>query len=128
MKPDISVIIPTFRREQQLVEALSSVLGQARADTEVFVVDDSPEGSARDVVSQIGDKRVRYHKNPLPTGGNPSIVRNRRYPSRKRRSYTFSTTMTSCRTDITLASRPPLRPRQVWDWCSGNRALRRRAG
>ena len=80
MAPDISVIIPTFRREAQLAEALASVLGQAGVNVEVFVVDDSPEGSARDVVARCSDKRVNYLQNPKPTGGNPSVVRNLALP------------------------------------------------
>jgi glycosyltransferase involved in cell wall biosynthesis len=80
MAPDISIIIPTFRREKRLVEALSSVLGQTGVSVEVLVVDDSPEGSARDVVARVHDKRVNYQKNPNPTGGNPSVVRNLALP------------------------------------------------
>lgn len=76
MTPEISVIIPTFRREKQLAEALESVLGQRGVDVEVLVVDDSPEGSARDVVAGFGDDRISYARNPRPTGGNPSMVRN----------------------------------------------------
>ncbi len=74
--PDISVIIPTFRRELPLAEALESALGQSGVDLEIFVVDDSPEGSARDVVAGLKDDRVNYRKHPVPTGGYPSIVRN----------------------------------------------------
>lgn len=77
---DISVVIPTFRRPKPLAEALASVLAQSGVSIEVFVVDDSPEGSAREVVEKIGDKRVSYLKNPKPTGGYPSVVRNLAWP------------------------------------------------
>jgi len=77
---DFSVIIPTFRRPLELVEAISSVLRQDGFAIEVFVIDDSPEGSAEQAVKGIQDSRVTYLKNPNPTGGAPSAVRNIGWP------------------------------------------------
>ena len=80
MPTDISVVIPTFRRPTLLAEALASVFRQTGATVEVFVVDDCPDGSAREVVEARGDPRVTYIRNPHPTGGFPSIVRNLAWP------------------------------------------------
>jgi glycosyltransferase involved in cell wall biosynthesis len=80
MSPDLSVVIPTFRRPQLLSETLGSVLAQPGVKLEVIVVDDSPEGSAREVVARLRDPRVAYLNNPTPTGGVPSIVRNLGWP------------------------------------------------
>lgn len=80
MSIDFSVVIPTFRRPRELVEAISSVLRQHDATVEVFVIDDSPEGSAEEAVRGLGDSRVSYLKNPNPTGGVPSVVRNIGWP------------------------------------------------
>jgi glycosyltransferase involved in cell wall biosynthesis len=80
MPIDFSVVIPTFRRPKPLGEAIGSVLGQSGVSVEIIVVDDSPEASARDVVEGIGDVRVRYMKNPVPSGGMPSAVRNLGWP------------------------------------------------
>jgi glycosyltransferase involved in cell wall biosynthesis len=80
MSIDISVIIPTFRRPGQLSEAIASVLGQTGVTVEVIVIDDSPEASAEDVIGRIGDARVRYLKNPKPSGGVPGAVRNLGWP------------------------------------------------
>lgn len=80
MSVDISVVIPTFRRPRQLGEAIASVLGQTGVSTEIIVVDDSPEASAQAVVKSVDDARVRYVKNPTPTGGMPSAVRNLGWP------------------------------------------------
>jgi GT2 family glycosyltransferase len=77
---DFSVVIPTFRRPSELIEAISSVLGQHGTTIEVFVIDDSPEGSAEEAVRGLGDSRVSYLKNPNPTGGVPSVVRNIGWP------------------------------------------------
>jgi glycosyltransferase involved in cell wall biosynthesis len=80
VNPDISVIIPTFRRPEQLSDAIASVLSQSGVSIEVFVIDDSPEGSAQEIVNGIQDARVQYLKNPEPTSGFPSAVRNLGWP------------------------------------------------
>jgi glycosyltransferase involved in cell wall biosynthesis len=77
---DFSVVIPTFRRPRELAETISSVLRQQHATIEIFVIDDSPEGSAEEVVSEFQDSRIVYYKNPDPTGGFPSVVRNLGWP------------------------------------------------
>jgi glycosyltransferase involved in cell wall biosynthesis len=80
MRVDISVVIPTFRRPSQLLEALTSVLGQVGVTVEVLVIDDSPEGSAEAVTRELSDPRVRYLRNSHPSGGVPSVVRNLGWP------------------------------------------------
>jgi glycosyltransferase involved in cell wall biosynthesis len=77
---DFSVIIPTFRRPGELIEAISSVLRQHDFAIEIFVIDDSPEGSAEEAVKGLRDSRIVYYKNPNPTGGVPSVVRNIGWP------------------------------------------------
>ena len=83
MSIEFSVIIPTYRRPRELLDAVSSALSQVEVTVEIAVVDDSPEGSAREVVETINDRRVAYLKNPHPTGGIPSVVRNLAWPSAK---------------------------------------------
>lgn len=80
MPVDFSVVIPTCRRPMQLVEAIGSVLAQRGVTVEIFVIDDSPEGCARKIVEDYQDDRMTYLKNPNPTGGIPSIVRNLGWP------------------------------------------------
>jgi len=57
---DFSVIIPTFRRPNELLEAISSALHQQGVSVEVIVIDDAPEASAEQVVEHVGDPRVVY--------------------------------------------------------------------
>jgi GT2 family glycosyltransferase len=76
MSIDVSIIVPTFRRERQVVEAIRSALSPSNLAIEVIVLDDSPEGSAREAVDGIGDGRVRYIAREKPSGGRPAIVRN----------------------------------------------------
>lgn len=74
--PLVSVVIPTFRREQGLRAAIDSVLDEGVDSFEILVLDDAPERSARAAVAAVGDPRVRYVANPTPSGGRPAEVRN----------------------------------------------------
>jgi len=76
MNPQISVIIPTFRRPEPLVEAVESVLAQKGAACEIRVIDDCPEGSAEAVVAPYRDRGLSYLRAPQPSGGRPARVRN----------------------------------------------------
>jgi succinoglycan biosynthesis protein ExoM len=65
VRPEVSIIIPTFRRPQRLRDALSSCLNQQTASGrpfEIVIVDNTPEGSAAPLVSGIdaGNVQVRY--------------------------------------------------------------------
>jgi glycosyltransferase involved in cell wall biosynthesis len=73
---DVSVIIPTFRREAQLLEAIDSVVRQNGVSLEIIVVDDSAEGSARQAVATVTDPRVRYVLGKAPSNGLPALPRN----------------------------------------------------
>jgi GT2 family glycosyltransferase len=73
---DISVIIPTYRREQLVVEAIASACSQRNVVVEIIVMDDSPEGSAAEAVCSLRDPRVRYVHQAVPSGGRPGAVRN----------------------------------------------------
>jgi glycosyltransferase involved in cell wall biosynthesis len=77
---DVSVVIPTFRRPALLREAIGSALAQQGVSTEVIVIDDSPEGSARSVCADCNDPRINYVLNPSPSGGRPALVRNSGWP------------------------------------------------
>jgi glycosyltransferase involved in cell wall biosynthesis len=55
MDPEISVIIPTYYRNDLLPEAIESVVGQDYEPVELIVVDDSGEGHAKPVLSEYDD-------------------------------------------------------------------------
>jgi len=73
---DVSVIVPTYRRERQVVDAVRSALTQSGPSLEVLVLDDDPGASARAALSAIGDTRLRYVARPENSGGKPAVVRN----------------------------------------------------
>ncbi len=54
MKPDVSVVIPTFRRPDRIKRAVNSVLAQKiHALVEIVVLDNDPDASARDMVRSL---------------------------------------------------------------------------
>lgn len=73
---DMSVVIPTYRRENLVGQAVLSALQQQGVVVEVIVMDDAPGATARAAVAAIEDARVAYVARPEPSGGRPARVRN----------------------------------------------------
>lgn len=65
--PQVSFVIPTFRRPERVVEAIQSVLAQEAIPLEVVVIDDAPEAATLPLLT------ARYAKRPevrvLASGG-----------------------------------------------------------
>jgi glycosyltransferase involved in cell wall biosynthesis len=60
MRPDVSVVIPTYNRRSMVQEAIESCFaGNDEVDVEVVVVDDGSTDGTRDYLESIDDKRVR---------------------------------------------------------------------
>ena len=74
--PKFSVITPTFKRNELLLESLQSVLALRQISMEVIVGDDNPDGRAVEVVEKLGDERLVYWKMEPPTAGCPAKIRN----------------------------------------------------
>lgn len=66
--PRATVIIPTYNRSKVLPFAISSVLGQTMEDFELLVVGDGCTDDTEQVVTAIGDARVRWINLPSNTG------------------------------------------------------------
>jgi succinoglycan biosynthesis protein ExoM len=70
--PEVSIVIPTFRRPRNLSRALESCLDQRTASGrayEIVVVDNAPEGSAALVVAEVcrnAAVAIRYVHEPRP--------------------------------------------------------------
>jgi glycosyltransferase involved in cell wall biosynthesis len=65
----VSVVIAVYRcRPEYLIKALESAVSQTWEDLEIIVSDDSPDASRRELVSSLGDPRIRYRHNS-PTLG-----------------------------------------------------------
>lgn len=77
MKPQVSVVIPTYNRRKVLLESIASVQAQSFGELEILVCDDGSTDASREAVEALGagDARIRW----LPAGhcGFPGAVRNR---------------------------------------------------
>jgi len=60
MRPLVSVIIPTYNRDELLRRAMESVLNQTFDDFELIVVDGAKSDETKGLVKSFGDKRLRY--------------------------------------------------------------------
>ena len=66
-----SIITPTFRRKEQLVRAVNSLISQTYRDWEMIIVNDSPQDRDYDeFASSINDARIHYHINDSNRGVN----------------------------------------------------------
>jgi hypothetical protein len=82
-EPLVSVIIPTFRRPDLLIRAITSVLAQTYRNWEILVIDDNdPSSAARGETEQVmagyaADARIRYLRHEfnqgLPAARNTAI-------------------------------------------------------
>ena len=63
--PQISIIIPTYKRQKFLEEAIKSVLKQTFQDFEIIIVDDENSNETKTIIKNFNNKRIRYisHKN-----------------------------------------------------------------
>ena len=74
--PTITVIIPTYNRQEPLLRALQSVLAQTYTNFECIIVDDgSTDATAEVLLPLLADARVSYL--PLSTNHGVSYARNR---------------------------------------------------
>lgn len=58
----ISVIIPSYNRENTILRSVKSVLAQTYRDIEVIVVDDCSTDQTSEVVQNIRDSRLKYYR------------------------------------------------------------------
>lgn len=70
--PKVSVIIPTYNREQYLSDAIDSVIEQTFSDYEIIVVDDGSTDNTKEVLRKYNGK-IRYF---FQKNNGPSAARN----------------------------------------------------
>ena len=70
----ISVIIPTWNRAGTIRRSIDSVLAQTYEVSEVIIMDDGSTDDTEEVIADIKDERVHYHR--MPQNGGASRARN----------------------------------------------------
>jgi len=69
MTLSVTIMIPTFRQSQYIIQAVESALQQDYEHLEIIVSDDSPEEDTRTVLyPYTSDTRFYYYKNPARLG------------------------------------------------------------
>ena len=69
VSPKVSILIPTYNYAHHIDEAIQSALNQTYTDFEIVIVDDHSTDNTDEVVEKyLGDKRIRYYKNPVNLG------------------------------------------------------------
>lgn len=71
----VSVIIPTYNRGHIIERSIRSVLQQTYQPLEIIVVDDGSDDNTEEVIREIADSRIVYHK--LPENKGVSYARNK---------------------------------------------------
>lgn len=56
--------MPTYNRAAYIGESVESILSQTYSNWELIIVDDASEDNTEEIISQINDNRIKYHKTP----------------------------------------------------------------
>ena len=76
MENKVSIIVPTKDRPVSLVRAVRSALLSKTPSIEVIVVDDNSKISAKNVLTDITDTRLKIYKLDIQTKSGPAAARN----------------------------------------------------
>jgi len=70
--PEVSIIIPTYKRPAILKRALKSVLNQSYTNFELIVINDDLhcDNRLRFLIKDLGDSRIKYYRNNRTKGAN----------------------------------------------------------
>lgn len=68
-KPLVSVIIPTYNREDVILRAVESVKNQTYKNIEIIIIDDCSSDNTYEVIKSELNSNIRYYKNEKNQGG-----------------------------------------------------------
>ena len=73
-KDKISIIIPTYNRENLILRSLESILKQTYTNIEVIIIDDCSKDNTKNIIKNLNDNRIRYRR--LKKNKGASFARN----------------------------------------------------
>jgi len=60
--PKVSIILPSYNRAGLIMETIESILNQTYKNWELIIIDDGSNDNTEEIISQIKDERVQFHK------------------------------------------------------------------
>lgn len=60
--PKVSIIMPTHNRAGLIQETIESIRNQTYPNWELIIVDDGSEDSTEEIIAQLKDERIQFHK------------------------------------------------------------------
>ena len=58
----VSIIMPTYNRAGLIVETIESIRNQTYPNWELIIVDDGSDDNTEEIITQLKDERIRFHK------------------------------------------------------------------
>jgi glycosyltransferase involved in cell wall biosynthesis len=74
-EPLVSVIVPTFNREELILKTINSILAQTYKNLELIIVSDCSTDNTGRIVRALDDERIRFFE-LSNNSGLPAVVRN----------------------------------------------------
>lgn len=62
--PLVSIVMPTYNRENFIIETINSIQKQTYSNWELIIVDDGSTDRTTEIVNNIRDERIHYYKQP----------------------------------------------------------------
>ena len=73
LKPQISVVMPAYRHEVFIGDAIRSVLSQTLDDWELIIIDDASPDSTWEVINSFHDPRLRIRQHKINRGAHHTL-------------------------------------------------------
>ena len=70
----ISVIIPTYNNDDQLIKTISNVCNQDFKDVEIIIVDDHSSDETKNKILNLNNSKIEYYKNSTNLGVSKSRI------------------------------------------------------